>query len=183
MKELPSRVRTPLVAIVGNSGTGKTTVITRLIPELKRRGFRVGTVKHDVHGFEMDRPGKDSWRHKEAGATMVLISSPRQMAMVRDMDHDSDLDELETYFSCVDIILAEGFKHSAVPKLEVFRREVQKEPVCQNDKRLLGLITDSDTDLDVPRFATDDIQGIVDFLITDFGLASSKERGLINAAS
>ncbi len=158
-------------------------MITRLIPELKRRGFRVGTIKHDVHGFEIDKPGKDSWRHKDAGATMVLLSSPRQMAMVRDVDHDSKLDELETYFSGVDIILAEGFKRSGVPKLEVFRMEVQREPVCRNDKQLLGLITDSHTDLDVPHFPTDDIRKIIDFLIGYFDLASSKERGRMNAAS
>ncbi len=183
MKKLPSRVRTPLVAIVGNSGTGKTTLITRLIPELKRRGFRVGTIKHDVHGFEIDRPGKDSWRHKDAGANMVMISSPYQMAMVRDVDHDSKLEELEPCFSGVDIILAEGFKNSGVPKLEVFREEVQNRPVCGNDKKLLGLIADAHTDLDVPHFPTDDIRGIADFLVTYFGLAPSKESGLMNAAS
>jgi molybdopterin-guanine dinucleotide biosynthesis adapter protein len=183
MKEIPSKARIPLVAIVGNSGTGKTTLMTRLIPELKRRGLRVGTIKHDVHGFEIDKPGKDSWRHKDAGASMVLISSPFQMAMVRDVDHDSKLDELEHHFTGVDIILAEGFKNSGVPKLEVFREEVQKEPVCGDDKHLLGLITDSLTELDVPHFPTDDIRGIADFLMVYFGLASSKERGIVNTAS
>jgi len=183
MKDDPSRIRIPLVAVVGYSGTGKTTVITRLIPELKKRGLRVGTVKHDVHGFEIDKPGKDSWRHKDAGASMVLISSPYQMAMVRDVDHDSKLDELETHFSGVDIILAEGFKNSGAPKLEVFREEVQKEPVCRNDEQLLGLITDSLTNLDVPHFPTEDIHGIADFLVAFFELAPSRESGLMNAAS
>ncbi|UCF95758.1 MAG: molybdopterin-guanine dinucleotide biosynthesis protein B, partial [Desulfobacterales bacterium] len=74
----------PIVSTVGYSGSGKTTLLEKLIAELKQRGFRVGTIKHDVHGFEMDRPGKDSWRHKQAGASVTVISSPYQIGMVKD---------------------------------------------------------------------------------------------------
>ena len=78
----------PIVSIVGNSGSGKTTFLEKLIPEMIRRGFKVGTIKHDVHGFEMDKPGKDSWRHKRAGAHTTMISSPYQIGMVMDVDED-----------------------------------------------------------------------------------------------
>ena len=84
----------PVVSIVGKSDAGKTTLIEKLIPELVRRGYRVATVKHDVHGFDVDREGKDSWRHKQAGAHTVVISSPEKLALIRDVDHDADLAEL-----------------------------------------------------------------------------------------
>ncbi|HUU81381.1 MAG TPA: molybdopterin-guanine dinucleotide biosynthesis protein B, partial [Acidobacteriota bacterium] len=84
----------PIVLFVGSSGSGKTTLLEKLIPELTRRGLRVGTIKHDVHGFEMDQPGKDSWRHKHAGALASIISSPHQIGEVMDVDHDHSLDEL-----------------------------------------------------------------------------------------
>jgi molybdopterin-guanine dinucleotide biosynthesis adapter protein len=173
----------PLVAIVGNSGTGKTTLIEKLIPALKRRGLRVGTIKHDVHGFSIDQPGKDSWRHKEAGANMVLISSPRQVAMVRDVAQDTPLDELESYFSGVDIILAEGYKRGTRPKLEVFRPEVHGKPVCANDSTLLGMVSDVPVDCEVPRFMLNDADGIATFLASHFDLAVSSERARKEATS
>ncbi len=81
---LTSHSTPPLVSIVGNSGAGKTTLLEKLIAAVTQRGFRVGTIKHDVHGFEMDKPGKDSWRHKQAGAVTTLISSPKRIGMVMD---------------------------------------------------------------------------------------------------
>ena len=98
--------KTPIVSFVGRSGAGKTTLIERLIPELRAMGVGVGTVKHDVHGFEIDYPGKDSWRHKQAGSSVTLISSPHRIGMVMDVDHDYTLDDLAPFFSGVDIILA-----------------------------------------------------------------------------
>lgn len=101
----------PIVSIVGKSDSGKTTLIEKLLPELVRRGYKVATVKHDVHGFDVDRQGKDSWRHKKAGAHTVVISSPTKLALIRDVDHDADLMELrDKYIREVDLILSEGFK-------------------------------------------------------------------------
>jgi molybdopterin-guanine dinucleotide biosynthesis protein B len=161
----------PVISIVGKSGTGKTTLLERLIPELKRRGFKVGTVKHDVHGFQMDKPGKDSWRHKEAGATITVISSPYQIGMVMDVDHDHNLDELSRFFTGVDLILAEGYKRGDKPKVEIFRTEVHSEPLCRNDPHLIAMVSDAPVDLGVPRFALNDVEGLVTFLTAHFRLA------------
>ena len=84
----------PIISIVGKSDSGKTTLIEKLVPELTRRGYRVATVKHDIHGFEVDREGKDSWRHKQAGAHTVVISSPQKIALIRDVEKDLTLDEI-----------------------------------------------------------------------------------------
>ena len=161
----------PIVSIVGNSGSGKTTFIEKLIPELKRCGLKVGTIKHDVHGFEMDKPGKDSWRHKQAGASTTIISSPYQIGMVMDVNHDHKPDELLPLFPVVDIILTEGYKRGHCPKVEIFRPEISKEPLCKDDKNLLALISDSIIDLDVPRFSPEDINRVAEFLTSHFNLS------------
>ena len=158
----------PIISIVGASGAGKTTLLERLIPELTRRGLRVGTIKHDVHGFELDKPGKDSWRHKQAGAAISMISSPRQMGMVMDVDHDSEPNELAPFFTGVDLILTEGYKRGREPKVEVFRSEILPEPMCKDDPQLMALVSDEAVDVGVPRYSTEDIIGLAGFLIAQF---------------
>jgi len=161
----------PIVSIVGSSGVGKTTILEKLIPELTRRGFRVGIVKHHAHGdFEMDRPGKDSWRHKQAGAAITIISSPHQIGMVMDVDHDHRPNELMSLLRDMDIILTEGYKREDNPKIEVFRSEINGEPLCKDDERLVALISNEPVDLGIPRYSTDDIEGLTGFLITCFKL-------------
>ena len=171
------RTTPPLVCIVGNSGSGKTTFIERLIPELKRRGLKVGTLKHDVHGFEMDKPGKDSWRHKQAGASTTIISSSQKIGIVMDVNHDHKPDELLPLFSDMDIVLAEGYKRTDRPKLEIFRAEITKEPLSKEDKSLLAIVSDTTVDLDVPRFSTKDIKNVTDFLLDYFNLSPSMNTG------
>ena len=161
----------PIVSVVGNSGAGKTTLLEILIPELTRRGFRVGTIKHDVHGFQMDKPGKDSWRHKQAGASTTLISSPKQIGMVMDVNHDHNPMELIPYLRGMDIILFEGYKRAKQPKIEIFRPEVYPEPICGDDENLIALVSNAEIDLGVPRFLLEDIQGLADFLTDHFKLA------------
>jgi molybdopterin-guanine dinucleotide biosynthesis protein B len=101
----------PIISIVGKSDSGKTTLIEKLVPELTRRGYRIATVKHDVHGFEVDREGKDSWRHKQAGAHTVVISSPKKVALIRDVEKDMTLEEIrEKLIQDVDLILSEEYK-------------------------------------------------------------------------
>jgi len=138
------------------------------------RGLKVGTIKHDVHGrFEMDKPGKDSWRHKHAGASTTVISSPNRIGVVMDVEYDHSLDELVSFFSGMDIILTEGYKKDQKPKLEIFRPEITQEPLCKNDENLLAFITDAPIDFGVPVFSAEDIKGVADFLIVRFNLIPS----------
>ena len=116
-KILPS-----VISIVGKSESGKTTLIEKLIPELKRRGYRIGIVKHAHHGFDMDRKGKDSYRHRQAGADTVMIASPGQIAMIKDVPGER-LDDLIPFFNDMDLLITEGFKRDRAPKIEVFRAE------------------------------------------------------------
>lgn len=155
----------PIVSIVGTSDSGKTTLIEKLVPELVRRGYRVATIKHDVHGFDVDREGKDSWRHKRAGAHTVVISSPQKLALIRDVDHDAELAELrDKYIQDVDIILSEGFKRNSQPKIEVFRRERRRELLCTREDNLLAIAANQPFDIGVPCFDLDDARGIVDLI-------------------
>ncbi len=159
----------PIVSIVGTSDSGKTTLIEKLVPELVRRAYRVATIKHDVHGFEVDREGKDSWRHKKAGAHTVVISSPRKLAVIRDVDHDAELSELrDKYIRDVDLILSEGFKRNPHPKIEVFRKEKRRELLCTPEDNLLALASDQPFDIGVPCFGLDDAPGIVDLIERKF---------------
>jgi len=155
----------PIVAIVGKSGSGKTTLIEKLLPEMKRRGYRVGTVKHHLHEFEIDQEGKDSWRHGQAGADTVIIASPQKLALVKRMSSDISPEEMrDTFFHDVDIILLEGYKTHALPKIEVFRSVVHEKPICTSEDNLLALISDLRLCLEVPCFGLEEIAPLVDFL-------------------
>jgi molybdopterin-guanine dinucleotide biosynthesis protein B len=159
----------PIVSIVGTSDSGKTTLIEKLVPELVRRGYRVATIKHDVHGFDVDREGKDSWRHKQAGAHTVVISSPQKLALIRDVDHDAELGELrDRYIQDVDIILSEGFKRNSQPKIEVFRKEKRRELLCTKEDNLLAIATNEPFHIGVPCFDLDDARGMVDLVEEKF---------------
>ena len=159
-----------IIAVVGYSGSGKTTLLEKIIPLLVERGLRVGTIKHDVHGFEMDRPGKDSWRHKRAGAATTIISSPKKIGLVMDTDHDWSIHELTSFFPQMHLILTEGYKGADVPKLEVFRPEVHDTPACKDDKNLLALITDKPVDVGVPVFGPAQLTELVDFITAHLNL-------------
>jgi len=106
------------IAVVGNSGAGKTTLLERLIPVLKRKGLRVGAVKHDAHRFDIDHPGKDSHRLAAAGADTMVITSAEKLAMVKRHAAPPPIEELlERYFSDMDLVLVEGFRGSSLPKI------------------------------------------------------------------
>lgn len=161
----------PIISFVGKSGTGKTTFLVQVVAELKRRGWRVAVVKHDVHGFEIDQPGKDSWRMAQAGADAVIISSPTKFALVQRVPGERTIDELATLVAGdVDILLTEGYKRGPKPKVEISRAAVSREILCSADE-LVALVTDQSfpdrPDLDtVPRFALDDVAGVVDLVET-----------------
>jgi len=157
----------PVLSIVGKSNSGKTTLIEKLIPELKRRGYRVGVVKHAHHGFDMDRKGKDSYRHRQAGADTVMIASPGQIAMIKNACKES-LNELADYFEDVDLLITEGFKRDRAPKIEVFRSQQHRSPACLEDDTLIAMVSDTPIDLAVPHFDLDDIEVITDFIVAGF---------------
>jgi len=156
---------TPVISVVGKSGVGKTTFLEKLIPELKRRGLRVAVVKHDAHSFEIDHPGKDTWRHRQAGADVVLISSSTQLALIARQDHDASLDELvQMVAPRVDLVLTEGYKRGTAPKIEVSRRAVSADLLCAPHE-LLAVVTDHPLDISVPQFALDDAAGVAELLV------------------
>jgi molybdopterin-guanine dinucleotide biosynthesis protein B len=157
----------PIISIVGNSNSGKTTLIEKLIPELKKRGYRVGVIKHAHHGFNIDKKGKDSWRHKVAGADTVLVSSPGKIAMVKDEPCGS-LDCLQPYFTDLDLVITEGYKREDKPKIEVFRNSLHPSPVCTNNDHLIAMVTDSEIDIEVPTFGLEAVESIVDFIENRF---------------
>jgi len=161
----PGNAKIPILSIVGKSNTGKTTLIERLIPELVRRGWRVATIKHNRHGFQMDHEGKDSWRHRNAGARMTVVASPHEVALVADAPRDYTMAELRDLFiRDVDLVLAEGFKKNPHPKIEVFRPEVHSERLCGPDDHCIAVVTGSDLAPAVPRFGPDEISALCDFI-------------------
>jgi len=154
----------PVVSIVGKSNVGKTTFLEKLIPELTERGYRVGTVKHDVHGFEIDTPGKDSWRHGRAGAEVYMIAGPDKLACVRALSRELPLTEIARgYFAGVDLVVAEGYKREAPYRIEIFRRDAgHAEPLCGPGESL-ALVTDAT--IEHPhRFALDDARALAAFI-------------------
>jgi molybdopterin-guanine dinucleotide biosynthesis protein B len=155
--------RVPVISLVGKSGVGKTTALERIIRELKRRGYRVGTVKHDTHGFDVDKPGKDSWRHAQAGSDAVVISGPQKLAVIRQLDAEMPLDEIVPLMGDVDLVITEGYKRGDKPKIEVTREERGTELLCAAEE-LIGLLADYPVDMPVPQFALDDAAGVADLL-------------------
>lgn len=169
----PNHSDPPLVCIVGYSGSGKTTLMVRLIDCLARRGYRVGTIKHDSQGGRVDHPGKDSFRHKAAGAVASIISSPRQIAMVTDVAQEQPPEALLPLLVGMDIVLAEGYKRARLPKIEIYRPETGKDAACQGDPHLLAVVSDAAIDWGVPGFATTDVDALADFVVQRFGLETS----------
>jgi len=155
----------PMLCIVGFSGSGKTTVTVGLIETLKKRGLLVGTIKHDVHGFEMDRPGKDSWRHKQAGSSTTIVTSPKQIGMVMNVDHDHHPLELLPFLAGMDIVLVEGFNRAPLPKIEDFRPETGKAPAYMGDRNLIAVVSAAPLDWGVPGYSPNDIEGLSDFIL------------------
>jgi len=151
-----------LVAIVGKSNSGKTTLITRLLPLFAQSGLKVGTIKHTHHQVELDRQGKDSWKHRLAGSSRVLLLTGSNLALFSNIDSEPTLKELAgTYFSDLDIVVSEGFKNEDCLKLEIYRTSNGKTPLyCDPAYQIHALISDSFPDVSIPTFGLDDIQEI-----------------------
>jgi molybdopterin-guanine dinucleotide biosynthesis protein B len=152
-----------IICIVGRSQSGKTTLIEKLIPVLKNRGYRIGTIKHSHHIFDFDKSGKDSWRHKDAGADAVIIASPGKIAMVKN-DHQGTLESLLDYFDDQDLVITEGYKGARQPKIEVVRAARHDDALLRDDDHLVAVVTDADLDLKQPVFGLEDIDRLADFI-------------------
>ncbi len=159
----------PVVSVVGKSKTGKTTLVCKLIQELKSRGYNVATIKHDVHGFDIDKPGKDTWKHGEAGSSTVVISSPAKIAMIQQLDQEKPLDEIIGKIENADIILTEGYKRETKPKIEVINSERSVEPLCDEKEAIAFASDDENFEYgNVPVFHWDDSKGLSDLLQEKF---------------
>ncbi len=161
----------PVISIVSKKRSGKTTLMEKLIPELKRRGYRVGTVKHDTHGFDIDHEGKDTWRHKQAGAEAVVISSPWKLSVIRDVAAEKSLDQIVAgHLSDMDIVLTEGYKNAGKPQVEVFLSTAHARPMYAKDAPgpLVAVMSDVPVDIGVPRFHIDDVLALADFIAAGF---------------
>ncbi len=158
--------------LAGWSGSGKTTLMIRLLPELIARGLTVSTVKHAHHAFDVDKPGKDSYRHREAGAREVMVSSGKRWALMhenRDMP-EADLGELLAHMSPVDLVLVEGFKHEAHDKLEVYRAAVGKPLLAADDPYIKAIASDIPLpNAPVPVVVLDDVAAIADIVMRACG--------------
>ncbi len=151
----------------GYSGSGKTTLIDRLIPLLMRRGLRVSVIKHAHHEFELDQPGKDSWRHRKAGAREVLVSSARRWALIHENEGEQEpsLAQQLGRFSECDLVLVEGYKTAAIAKLEVHRAVNGKPWLYCADANIAGIVTDQIPRTSLPVFGLDEHQGIAQFIV------------------
>jgi molybdopterin-guanine dinucleotide biosynthesis adapter protein len=156
-----------VIGIAGWSGAGKTTLLTRVIPCLTARGLRISTIKHAHHAFDVDQPGKDSHTHREAGATEVLVSSASRFALMHELrgNREWTLDALLEKLSPVDLVIVEGFKTQAHPKLEVFRAVVKKPPLHPDDENIVAVASDKPLEARVPVVSLDDIEAVSDILV------------------
>ncbi len=171
--ELGGAVLIPVISVVGYSNSGKTTLIVKLIWELKKRGFRVATVKHHHRDVEMDVPGKDTWKHAEAGADTIVLACPGKVGIIEKSSRELSLDEIVARISGVDLIIAEGYKKEDKPKIEVFRSGVHTELITPPEE-LLAIASDTYFP-GIPVFGLDDAQGLVDFLVEKLSLRSSSD--------
>ena len=158
----------PIVCFVGRSNSGNTTLIERLIPELTQAGYRVATIKHAGHGFDLDTEGKDSWRHKRAGASQVVVLSKGSLAMFTDVPEELPVEEVRDRFvdNGIDLIIAEGWKSEGLPKVIVVREELQEVNVSLEG--LLAVASIKPIETEVPCFDRDDVQGLAKVIIARF---------------
>lgn len=163
--------------LAGWSGSGKTTLAIKLIPALVARGVAVSTIKHAHHSFDIDHPGKDSYEHRQAGATEVMVASGERWALMRELRGAAELsiEDLIARMSPVDLVLVEGFKREPHDKLEVFRAALRRAPLCRRDPRIVAIASDEPAssalaEVTLPRLDLNDVGAIAAFIVTHCGL-------------
>lgn len=156
-----------IFGIAGYSGSGKTTLIEKLVPLFVARGLKVSLIKQTHHDFDIDQPGKDSWRHRQAGCGEVMVASSRRWALMHELREEAEpaLKDLTARLSPCDLVLVEGFKHEALPKLEVHRQASGKPLLYPQDARVVALASDESLATALPQFDLDDAPGIAVFIL------------------
>lgn len=161
-----------IFGFAGWSGSGKTTLIEQLIPRFVKRGLRVSLIKHAHHTFDVDQPGKDSYRHRHAGATEVLVTSSRRWVLMHELRgaHEPAFDEQVRHLAPCDLLLVEGFKHAPIPKLEVWRAATGEGLLHPNDPHIVAVASDEKVDTKLPLLDLNDVDGIAQFIVTKLEL-------------
>jgi molybdopterin-guanine dinucleotide biosynthesis protein B len=160
-----------IFGLAGWSGSGKTTLLAALIPELVGRGVTVSTIKHAHHEFDIDQPGKDSWRHRQAGAREVMVASSRRFALMHELRDapEPSLDDLVARMAPVDLLLVEGFKRDPHPKLEVHRPSVGKPFLYPDDPHIVAIASDETLTVPLPLLPLGEVAAIADFILGRHG--------------
>ncbi|MBF0375641.1 MAG: molybdopterin-guanine dinucleotide biosynthesis protein B [Alphaproteobacteria bacterium] len=161
--------------LAGWSGSGKTTLLLGVLPLLARRGIRASTMKHAHHAFDVDKPGKDSYRHREAGATEVMVASTQRWALMHELRDEAEpsVEELIARMTPVDLLLIEGFKRRSHPKLEIHRPALGKPPLWPDDPDIVAVASDATPEgLRVPLLPLDDHEAICAFILRQVGLGA-----------
>lgn len=174
---------TQVLGIAGWSGSGKTTLVVALIPRLVAHGVSVSTIKHAHHNFEIDEPGKDSYRHRKAGATEVLVGASSRWALIHELRDEPEpkLDDLLAKLSDVDLVLVEGFKKGKHPKIEVVREGGPQSRLYRDDPAIIAVVSDRPVeDANCPVLPLDDIHAIVDFIVQELGLLDGQPDSKAN---
>ncbi len=161
-----------IYGVVGYKNAGKTGLMERLVTEITGRGFTVSTLKHAHHTFDVDHPGKDSYRHRQAGAHQVLLSSRTRWALMTELreNEEAPLSELLKQLDPVDLILVEGYKRDTHPKIEAYRAETNHHILAKDDPTIHALATDTVLDVRQPIFDLNDTKAIADFILQEVGL-------------
>lgn len=160
-----------IFGVVGWKNAGKTGLMERLVTEITGRGFRVSTIKHAHHSFDVDHPGKDSYRHRDAGAHEVLLASRNRFALMHEVQGDEpSLAQLLTRLAPVDLVLVEGYKRDDHAKIEAHRAETGNPLIAPDDPTIRGVASNSDVTLDRPVFDLNDTAAIADFVLAEVGL-------------
>jgi molybdopterin-guanine dinucleotide biosynthesis protein B len=161
-----------VIGIAGYSGSGKTTLIEKLVPVLVRDGVRVSLIKHAHHEFDLDQPGKDSYRHRHAGCAEVLISSSKRWALMHELRGAAEpsLQEQLKHFSACDLVIVEGYKNEPIPKIEVHRRAGHTPMLHPDDPYVVAIATDEILDTALPQLDVDDADEVARFILHHLGL-------------
>ena len=157
----------------GWSGSGKTTLIEQLIPRFTRRGLKVSLIKHAHHTFDVDHPGKDSYRHRQAGASEILVTSSRRWVLMHELRgaHEPSFEEQVKRISPCDLLLVEGFKHAPIPKLEVWRKETGEPLLHPNDPHIVAVASDAKIETKLPLLDLNDVEAVSLFVMKHLKLA------------